>query len=82
MELCGAPNRTYSMMDEYTPEMEKSSCYVNPFVGEGRYARYLRLWLSVVPKRQERAERRPKRCCCGKTAGATATRELGRPRIT
>jgi len=52
MELCGAPNRTFSMMDEYTPEMEKASCYVNPFVGEGRYARYLRLWLGIVPKRQ------------------------------
>ncbi|KAL1507551.1 hypothetical protein AB1Y20_007171 [Prymnesium parvum] len=51
MESC-LPNNTYSMMDEYSDEMEKNHCYVNPFVGEGRYARYLRVWLSVVPKRQ------------------------------
>ena len=35
--------------------MERDGCYVNPFVGEGRYARYLRVWLGVVPKRQVRA---------------------------
>mmetsp|Transcript_12136 Transcript_12136/g.20490 ORF Transcript_12136/g.20490 Transcript_12136/m.20490 type:complete len:191 (-) Transcript_12136:117-689(-) len=52
MQTCGSPNQTYSMMDEYTSEMEKRGCYVNPFVGEGRYARYLRTWLSIVPKRQ------------------------------
>jgi len=52
METCAYPNRTYSMMDEYTEEMERDKCYVNPFVGEGRYARYLRLWLMLVPKRQ------------------------------
>lgn len=70
MESC-LPNNTYSMMDEYSDEMDKNHCYVrrrpaarsrrlsvrpppqvNPFVGEGRYARYLRVWLSVVPKRQ------------------------------
>jgi hypothetical protein len=32
--------------------MERDKCYVNPFVGEGRYARYLRNWLEVVPSRQ------------------------------
>ena len=32
--------------------MERDGCYVNPFVGEGRYARYLRNWLDIVPKRQ------------------------------
>lgn len=26
------------MMDEYTAEMDAAGCYVNPFVGEGRYA--------------------------------------------
>ena len=30
----------------------RDGCYVNPFVGEGRYARYLRNWLDIVPKRQ------------------------------
>ena len=76
MASCGSPNRTYSMMDEYTArnsaqfcaqfshsshaplplrytaDMERDGCYVNPFVGEGRYARYLRNWLDIVPKRQ------------------------------
>uniref|UniRef100_A0A7S3RFK0 Uncharacterized protein n=1 Tax=Strombidinopsis acuminata TaxID=141414 RepID=A0A7S3RFK0_9SPIT len=52
MGSCGSPNRTFSMMDEYTAEMDEAGCYVNPFVGEGRYARYLRLWLGMVPKRQ------------------------------
>ena len=75
MASCGLPNRTYSMMDEYTArnsaqfwaqfshrpcatplrytaDMERDGCYVNPFVGEGRYARYLRNWLDIVPKRQ------------------------------
>ena len=52
METCAEPNRTYSMMDEYDEEMERDRCYVNPFVGEGRYARYLRLWLDVVPRGQ------------------------------
>jgi len=52
MESCADPNRTYSMMDEYTEESEHDRCYVNPFVGEGRYARYLRLWLSVYPPSQ------------------------------
>jgi len=51
MENC-LPNSTFSMMDEYTSDMEHAHCYVNPFVGEGRYARYLRVWLGVVPKRQ------------------------------
>eukprot|EP00966_Prymnesium_polylepis_P102190 2366686-Prymnesium_polylepis.1 len=51
MESC-APNATFSMMDEYTDEMEADHCYVNPFVGEGRYARYLAVWLGIVPKRQ------------------------------
>jgi len=40
------------MMDEFTTEMEEAGCYVNPFVGEGRYAQYLRRWLGIVPKRQ------------------------------
>tara|TARA_B100000787_G_scaffold113790_1_gene84766 strand:- start:473 stop:748 length:276 start_codon:yes stop_codon:yes gene_type:complete len=40
------------MMDEYTDAQEQDGCYVNPFVGEGLYARYLRNWLSIVPKRQ------------------------------
>ena len=52
MESCGEPNRTYSMMDEYTEEMERDRCYVNPFVGEGRYARYLKQWLEVYPPSQ------------------------------
>ena len=52
MKTCGDPNRTYSMMDEYDDAMERDHCYVNPFVGEGRYAKYLRLWLRVVPKKQ------------------------------
>ena len=52
MASCGSPARTYSMMDEYTDAQEQDGCYVNPFVGEGLYARYLRNWLSIVPKRQ------------------------------
>ena len=40
------------MMDEYSDAQEHGGCYVNPFVGEGLYARYLRNWLSIVPKRQ------------------------------
>merc|ERR1711865_966460 len=52
MHSCGSPNRTYSMMDEFTEDMEHNHCYVNPFVGEGNYARYLRTWLQYVPKRQ------------------------------
>jgi len=52
MDTCALPNRTFSMMDEYSEEMDKDGCYVNPFVGEGRYARHLRLWLTLVPKRQ------------------------------
>jgi hypothetical protein len=49
---CGAPNRTYSMPDEYDEEMEKERCYVNPFVGAGRYARYLSNWVEAVPREQ------------------------------
>ena len=52
MQTCGSPARTYSMMDEYTDEQLTDGCYINPFVGEGLYARYLREWLRVVPKRQ------------------------------
>jgi len=52
MESCAEPNRTFSMMDEYDEQMERDRCYVNPFVGEGRYARYLRLWLEVYPPEQ------------------------------
>jgi len=52
MATCGSPARTYSMMDEYSDAQEHDGCYVNPFVGEGLYARYLRNWLSIVPKRQ------------------------------
>jgi len=52
MQTCGSPSRTYSMMDEYSDEQLSDGCYVNPFVGEGLYARYLREWLRVVPKRQ------------------------------
>ena len=52
MTSCGSPNRTFSMMDEYSDEMEEAGCYVNPFVGEGRYVRYLELWLGMVPRRQ------------------------------
>ncbi|EOD25240.1 hypothetical protein EMIHUDRAFT_450486 [Emiliania huxleyi CCMP1516] len=52
MASCGSPNRTFSMMDEYSDEMEEAGCYVNPFVGEGRYVRYLKLWLGMVPRRQ------------------------------
>ena len=52
MESCAEPNRTFSMMDEYDDDMERDKCYVNPFVGEGRYARYLRLWFEVVPPSQ------------------------------
>ena len=40
------------MPDEYTDAQEQDGCYVNPFVGSGLYARYLRNWLSTVPKRQ------------------------------
>lgn len=36
MGSCGSPNRTFSMMDEYSTEMDEAGCYVNPFVGEGR----------------------------------------------
>jgi len=52
MESCGDPNRTYSMMDEYTSEMERDRCYVNPFVGEGRFSKYLKQWLEVYPPSQ------------------------------
>ena len=52
METCGLPNRTYSMMDEYSAEQAADRCYVNPFVGEGRYARYLRNWFNAVPTSQ------------------------------
>lgn len=52
METCQEPNRTYSMMDEYTDAMKRDRCYVNPFAGEGRYARYLRNYLEVVPPSQ------------------------------
>ena len=40
------------MMDAYTDAQKRDGCYVNPFVGEGLYARYLRTWLDVVPKQQ------------------------------
>ena len=40
------------MMDTYTDAQKHDGCYVNPFVGEGLYARYLRAWLGVVPKQQ------------------------------
>jgi len=40
------------MMDEYDATMERDRCYINPFVGEGRYARYLQNWLSIVPASQ------------------------------
>ena len=51
MRRCGRPERTYSMMDEYSDQDEVDGCYVNPFVGEGNYARYLRNWLkcALVP---------------------------------
>lgn len=39
-------------MDEYDDESDAAHCYVNPFVGEGRYAKYLRLWLDIVPSEQ------------------------------
>ena len=52
METCGDPNRTFSMMDEYENDQVKDRCYVNPFVGEGRYAKYLRLWLETTPSAQ------------------------------
>ena len=52
MQACGAPARTFSMMDTYTDAQKRDGCYVNPFVGEGLYARYLRTWLGVVPKQQ------------------------------
>ena len=52
MATCRLPNRTFSMMDEYDKAMERDRCYVNPFVGEGRYARYLKHWLEVVPASQ------------------------------
>ena len=52
MQACGAPARTFSMMDEYTDAQKRDGCYVNPFVGEGLYARYLRAWLDAVPKQQ------------------------------
>lgn len=52
MQTCGSPERTFSMMDEYTDAQKEDGCYVNPFVGEGLYARYLKNWLAVVPKRQ------------------------------
>ena len=52
MQACGAPARTFSMMDSYTDAQKHDGCYVNPFVGEGLYARYLRTWLGVVPKQQ------------------------------
>ena len=38
--------------------MERDRCYVNPFVGEGRYARYLQNWLSVVPTDQRQTHDR------------------------
>ena len=40
------------MMDEYDQEVADDRCYVNPFVGEGRYARYLKNYLATVPSRQ------------------------------
>ena len=40
------------MMDEYDDDMDRDRCYVNPFVGEGRYGRYLRNYFEVVPLRQ------------------------------
>ena len=52
MESCAEPNRTYSMMDEYTEDMERDKCYVNPFVGEGRYSKYLKQWLEVYARSQ------------------------------
>ena len=51
IESC-APADTYSMMDTFTAEAAARRCYVNPFVGEGRYARFLRHWLTLVPKKQ------------------------------
>ena len=45
-------NCAQASMDEYDDDMERDKCYVNPFVGEGRYARYLRLWFDVVPPSQ------------------------------
>ena len=52
MQACGAPARTFSMMDAYTDAQKRDGCYVNPFVGEGLYARYLRAWLDALPKQQ------------------------------
>ena len=52
MKSCGSPARVYSMMDEFDDAQERDKCYVNPFVGEGRYARYLRNYLEVVPAPQ------------------------------
>jgi len=52
MEVCGEPGRTYSMPDPYDDEQERDHCYVNPFVGAGRYARYLKTYLEVVPADQ------------------------------
>ena len=52
MSTCKMPNRTYSMMDEYDQELADDRCYVNPFVAEGRYARYLKNYLATIPRRQ------------------------------
>ena len=50
--LAGVCHPTSPAVDEYDEAMSKDKCYVNPFVGEGRYARYLRLWLETVPSSQ------------------------------
>ena len=42
------------MMDEYSDQDEVDGCYVNPFVGEGNYARYLRNWLKCASARSRR----------------------------
>ena len=39
-------------MDEFDEAQERDRCYINPFVGEGRYARYLRNFLEAVPPAQ------------------------------
>ena len=36
----------------YDQALADDRCYVNPFVGEGRYARYLKNYLATVPSRQ------------------------------
>ena len=44
----------YSRRDTYTDADVQDHCYVNPFVGEGRYARYLKNWCAAgfEPTRQ------------------------------